>query len=96
MRKTFSRDVRESVRQAQHCYCKRCLNPIHDFHHVYPNTKTGNKLYPLFLHSPFNCVGLCRQCHDNHKHEYIINDDHAMMYEAWLKEQMYEKMCIPL
>ena len=84
-RKTFSKTTRELVRDAQHGRCDHCSsNAITDYHHRVPNTKTNNRLYPYFLHSIFNCVGLCRNCHDNCKHNYNILPDMAMAYNVWL------------
>ena len=85
-RRSFSPTVRELVRDAQHGVCDNCdENKIQDFHHRVSNSVTNNKLYPHFLHAPFNCVGLCRDCHDGASHYFNIQPDTAMAYETYLK-----------
>lgn len=86
-KRSFSPTVRELVYRAQHGICKNCLQPMTDYHHRLPNTKTNNRLYPKFLHSIFNCVGLCRRDHEQMKHLFIVMPDEAMAYEAWLSTE---------
>ncbi len=90
MKKTFSKDVREAVRRGQEGYCETCTNSIEDFHHRLANTKVNNKLYPRLIQSIFNCVGLCRWCHEKYSHQYNITEGMAMVYEQWLKMEGVE------
>lgn len=83
---TFTKDVRELVERGQKGYCAKCTMEINDFHHRVPNTKSNRKLLPHFLQSPFNCVGLCRDCHTNFVHEFYLDLELAMAYEQYLKE----------
>jgi len=85
-RKTFDKDTRDAVFNAQHGYCRLCPRPIVDFHHKMSNTKSAKQLFPCFIHSVFNCVGLCRGCHDDRKSEIKVTHDEAMMYEQQLKD----------
>ena len=87
-RPNFTRWVRESVYEAQngYCRCKDCLNKIDEFHHRMPNTVMNQKLYPFFLQSPFNCVGLCRACHGSAAmHQFKITIKEAQFYELYLQ-----------
>ena len=77
--------LRSQIFRAQHGYCHRCNLKVRELHHRLPNTKTNRKLFPLFIDSPFNLVGLCGDCHTNHKEEYDVTEDMAVVYEAFLK-----------
>ena len=83
---TFSADVRMMVRRGAAGYCTApgCVNPGLEFHHRVANTVTNNKLYPLFLHSIFNCAFVCRDCHSNHNYVFNINPLFTRAYEAYL------------
>jgi 5-methylcytosine-specific restriction endonuclease McrA len=84
--KGFSKEVREAVVRSQHGYCDLCANKERlEVHHRVPNTKTNNKLFPLFLHSIFNAIALCYGCHTYKKHEYNISLDKAREYEEYLR-----------
>lgn len=83
-KRSFSPTVRRLVRDAQHGMCKNCLEPLTDFHHRVANSKTNRKLFPRFIHSIFNCLGLCRRCHTQSSYRYHITLDEAMAYESWL------------
>lgn len=84
---TFSQEVRDGIYKAQRGLCKACCKPIDDFHHRLPNTKCNQLLFPLFLQSPFNCVGLSRDCHDSEvRFEYRIREEEAEVYEGYLQE----------
>jgi len=83
--KTFSNEVKMSVYQAQNHYCKECLNKIHSWHHKLKNNEANRKLFPLFIHSPFNCAGLCCDCHTNKDHKYKVTIQEAEMYERFLR-----------
>lgn len=83
---TFNRETRESVYEAQNGFCKSCLNRLDDFHHRVSNSKANQRKYTLFLQSPFNCVGLCRGCHDSSEiYKYKITDKEARVYELYLR-----------
>ena len=82
----FSRETKESVDRAQHGYCRLCDRRIADFHHRVHNTATNRKLFPVFIQSIFNCVGLCRQCHTHKTHLVSILLDEAVEYEQALRE----------
>jgi hypothetical protein len=81
----FSREIKEEIFEAQHGTCKLCgQKPICDYHHIVHNTKVNRALFPLLVPSIFNCVGLCRHCHDQSSHEYRITQEEAAAYEHWL------------
>ena len=82
--KTFSKEVREAVARGQRGYCYLCTNKIDDFHHKLSNTKTYNKMFPKFIHSIWNCVGICRRCHEQEKHVFNLPLDLVREYEAEL------------
>lgn len=82
---TFSDEIKNAVIKAQNGYCKECFNTIHSIHHKLPNIKSNRKKYPLFIHSPFNAVGLCFKDHQNKSHQYIITQQEAQVYEEWLR-----------
>ena len=85
---TFSKEVREDVLEMQNYVCKLCYDRIDDFHHKLSNSKGNQKLYPLYTNSIFNCVGLCRGCHDSkdiHIH-FKVSIPEAIAYERHLKE----------
>ena len=77
----FGQETRDEMRKAQHGKCKLCEQSIVDFHHKLHNTKVNNKLFPNYIHSVFNCVGLCRDCHDHRKHEFKVGLTEAAVYE---------------
>ena len=81
---TFSNEVREDVSVHQNFICKLCYNRIDDFHHKLSNTKTYNKMFPKFIHSIWNCVGICRRCHEQEKHVFNLPLDLVREYEAEL------------
>ena len=86
--KGFSRGVKKEVGTAQRGFCMLCLNKIDDYHHKLSNTVVAHKLFPLFVNSPFNCVGLCRECHQQHPSQLRISIPTAAMYEHWLAERI--------
>jgi hypothetical protein len=82
-------ETRRLIFDSQHGFCQAlgCLNKATEVHHRIHNTKTNRKLFPNFIDSPFNQVGLCRRCHeDSTKECFNISEDQAVLYEAWLKE----------
>ena len=87
--KPFSGKVRCAVFDAQEgmCAVDGCYERIRDFHHCKPNTKTNNKLYPLFIPSIFNCKGLCTKHHTNYA-QWNITDALCHAYEEWLERFM--------
>ena len=86
---TFPDDVKQAVNEAQNGYCleQGCLEPIHSYHHKLPNTEANRKLFPLFIHSPFNCAGLCLNGHTNNAANFTVTLQEAGMYERWLEEK---------
>lgn len=87
LRSTFPKDVIEAAYKAQHGRCWICEKAIQDFHHRIANTKTNSKLFPVLIHSIFNCVGLCRGCHTNWSHQVSITHDIAVAWEEDLRER---------
>jgi len=89
---TFSKDVREAVRRGQNGYCFFCTEKIDEFHHILHNITGHRKLFPRFVHSIFNCLGVCRACHVLRKDEVNITPDMAVEYEQalHLNEDMVE------
>lgn len=88
LKRSFSRDVKEQVCEAQHWVCKICGNArIQSYHHRLQDTVTNLKLFPLFIDSPFNCAGLCNACHDSDKIYTLtkITMEEAAVYEHYLK-----------
>lgn len=83
--KTFSNDTKFLVWTAQNGYCKGCLEKIHSYHHKLPNNEANRKKFPLFIHSPMNCVGLCSDCHTNKDHLYKVTIQEAEVYEEFLR-----------
>ena len=63
--KTFSEEVREARLESCGYRCETwdCFNMAEEAHHIVPNTKVNQKLYPNYLHSPFNLMFLCYGCH---------------------------------
>jgi hypothetical protein len=86
--KGFSVEVQRNILECQNGRCKAegCYEPISDFHHKLPQTKVNIRLFPLFIHSPFNCAGLCRNEHTNNSHLYKVTIQEAEVYELWLRE----------
>jgi len=82
----FSKDVKELARRAFRGYCWLCDRPGVDVHHRLANTVGNNRTYPLLLHSIFNAAFLCRDCHDNRKHELDIPESVARVYELFLQK----------
>ena len=82
----FDKTTREQVSVAQGGYCKLCEKAIRDFHHKLHNTTANRKLFPLYIQSVFNCVGLCRQCHTDSSWKFNITELEAAMYEQALQE----------
>jgi len=87
--KPFSDEIMHAVFDAQNgmCAATGCYNPIKDFHHCKPNTKTNNKLYPLFVPSIFNCKGVCIGHHTNYA-IWNITDALCRAYETYLRKFM--------
>ena len=87
--KGFSEEVRREVYEAQNCMCGAigCLEHADSCHHRVHNTATNRKLYPRFIHSPFNAVYLCNKCHDSEAiQQFKIPYKVAAMYEKYLQE----------
>lgn len=89
----FSKEIRDEIFQAQHGRCLNCGSPIDDFHHRVSNTHTNRQLYPNFIQSVFNCVGLCRSCHDSGDiYKYSIPLGLRAVYEEALKRRSIMRM----
>ena len=86
--KGFSIKVQEAVYESQNGMCKTegCYEEISDFHNKLHQSKVNIKLFPLFIHSPFNCVGLCCHHHTNDSQLFRITIKEAEVYENWLRE----------
>ncbi len=89
--KTFSTKVREAIFNAQNGVCgvDGCYERITGFHHIVHNIKYLQKKFPLYLHSPMNCIGVCEKHHKEytrHKELNSINEDKASVIEEWLWE----------
>ena len=85
----FTSEIRAAIFRAQHGRCKICVKQIQDCHHRLENTASNRKLFPLYLNSIFNGVGLCRDCHVNKTHEPEIRKpslSEASEYENYLEE----------
>lgn len=85
MRQGFTNEIRRSVGEAQNWTCYKCLKPIASYHHKLANIKENRLQFPLFLNSPFNCVGLCKECHEQRAHLFRITIQEAEVYEDWLQ-----------
>jgi len=92
MKQGFSDKVKEMICEAQNGYCAEegCLEPIHSVHHKLHDIAYNRKRFPLFIHSPFNGVGLCYNGHKNNSHLFRITEKEAQMYENYL-ENLKEK-----
>jgi len=88
MDKTFPENIKRLICDAQHGYCKNCLNPAHSPHHKLPNTVSNRAKFPLFINSPMNLVYLCERCHKNKAHLFRIKPELAQVYETWLRAFM--------
>jgi len=85
--KSFSEETRRSMLLASNGFCQcnpECVETVDEFDHIVPNTKPNNKLFPLFLHSPFNCCPINRGCHQN-KGKKSITLSEAKVYEEYLR-----------
>lgn len=86
--KTFLPEVRKLASMGSYGYCQcsqGCTEIATEFHHMMPNTKTNNILYPLFLHSLFNCCHIAHGCHMN-KPKRKIREADAAAYEIYLNQ----------
>jgi 5-methylcytosine-specific restriction endonuclease McrA len=68
------------------CANKGCFNRVEHFHHIIPNTEVNNKLYPLYLQSPFNCYPICSTCHLNKPLPIKPPERLIILFEEWLSE----------
>lgn len=91
--KTFSPKVRQMIFNASAglCQCsKECIKHITEYHHMLPNTKVNQKLYPLFLQSPMNCLGINNDCHMT-KPKVKVPEAFARTCEEWLNDLLEAK-----
>jgi len=86
--KGFPDEVKRDIFECQNGICRvlNCYEPIVDFHHKLSQSKVNKRLYPLFINSPFNCVGLCRDCHTNRSHLFRVTEKEAEIYERFLNQ----------
>lgn len=83
---TFPSEVRDAMFESSNGFCQCsyfCTKKATEFDHRLPNTKVNNKLFPLFLHSVFNCCPINRSCHDQ-KGKSDITLNQAKVYEDYL------------
>lgn len=92
MNNTFSDEVKILIANAQNGYCKveKCFVRIHSIHHMLNNIKSNRKKFPLFIHSPFNAVGLCFFHHSNEFYNFKISEQLAEVYEDYLQNLKIE------
>jgi hypothetical protein len=86
--KTFSDKTRSMMLVASNGYCqiKNCYNKVTEFHHIVANTEVNQRLYPLYLQSPFNCFAICNDCHMT-KPLPVRPPEHAVAcYEEYLQD----------
>ena len=82
---SFSMETKEAIKRGQRGYCQLCEKKIDDIHHRVHNTETNRQLFPAFISSVFNGVGLCRKCHQDRSHECEITLSMAVEYEQELR-----------
>ncbi len=85
--RTFSPKTRELALRMSNGYCQcspDCVEKVTEFHHKLPNTQVNQKLYPLFLHSIFNCCPIAHGCHMN-KPKPRISAMEAAAFEEFLQ-----------
>lgn len=82
----FSDDVKLQMLKSSGGYCQAsgCINKVHSVHHKFPDTKSNNKKYPLFINSIFNAIILCIDCHQNRISEFKIPERLVDEYETYL------------
>ena len=81
---SFSKETKRKILQAQNGYCSECNELATEVHHKLQNTETNRKLYPHFIQSIFNAVGLCHRCHEQKSHRWRVYHDLALVYEEYL------------
>ena len=89
MKPNFTEGTMQAIYTSQNGYCAvdGCHERIVDFHHRLENTKPHQKLFPLFLQSPFNGVGICRDHHVGpEKEQFKIKEKHGRIYEEYLQK----------
>ena len=86
---TFSPETKQDINYSQNGFCKTpgCYDIIIDYHHRLANTKANRKKFPLLINAVYNCIGLCRTCHDGAaKEQFKITLKLAEVYEKALEE----------
>lgn len=85
--KTFSEHVRSLAIFMTNGFCgvEGCHKKATEFHHKLANTKVNNRLFPLFIHSLFNCLPICNDCHMS-KPKVKIYEKDAIAYEEYLRD----------
>jgi len=57
-------------------------------HHIKPNTKVNNMLYPTFLHSPFNLLPVNHDVHLSQPLPKPPSDLMCAVFEKWLRGEI--------
>ena len=85
--KGFSVEIQQSIFNAQNGFCQvlNCPEPIQSIHHKLRNIGYNRIKFPKLIHSVFNAVGLCENCHTNNSHLFRITDKEAEIYEDYLR-----------
>ena len=85
----FPEQVKQDVFEMQNGFCRipNCCEPMTDCHHRISNSKVNNWLYPIFVPSVLNAVGICRNHHSGpEKEQFKITEKEAEVYESFLAE----------
>ena len=81
-------DLKEKIFDAYHwkCQCsEECREAATDLHHLKPQTEVNKKLFPLYIHSPFNLKPWNNGCHLNKPLPKEPSDELCQVYEDYLK-----------
>ena len=88
MKQTFSEETKKLALDIGNGFCQCewvCVKKATEFHHMLPNTKPNQKLFPLFLQSIFNCCPINHDCHMTNP-KVKISANQASFYETWLEK----------
>lgn len=80
-------NIREELFEVRAYYCwnDKCTNKAEHLHHLLSQSKVNRRLFPLFIHSPFNLVPLCSTCHLSKPLPHL-DERLARVYERYLQE----------
>lgn len=60
----FNTGIRAEMMEAHGYRCSiDSRHPATQMHHIKPNTKVNQKLFPIYLQSPMNMFPICADCH---------------------------------